>query len=147
MSCCRYEPWGRALRPVVPFVMVCLIFVSACSRTEPVPAPARDGLTQLDPRNPADAWLLEVQKKIHEIWRGNAPKGLPGTVVAGVTVRSDGELVGVEILESSGVVALDEYAVDAIRIAAPFPRFAASMGGEFKSFRTRFEYGDKLEEG
>lgn len=147
MSCCRNEPWGHALRPAVPLVLFCLICASACSTTEPLPAPARDGLTRLDPGDPGDAWLLEVQKRIHEIWRDNAPKGLPGRVVAGVTVRSDGELIGVEILESSGAIALDEYVVEAIRTAAPFPRFAASMTGEFKSFRTRFDYGDTPEEG
>ena len=135
------------LRYLVLELMVLLTVASACSKTESAkPGLGPDGLTRLDPGEPNDAWLIDVQKKIYETWLNNAPKGIPGRVVAGVTVGSDGHLLDIRILESSGVVALDEYAVEAIRTAAPFPRFSASMTGDVKSFRTLFDYG-KREEG
>ena len=136
------------LKSVVVLLSCCVAFAVACSRTEPAkPAAGTDGLTQLDPDAPGDAWLIDVQKRIYEIWQDNAPRGLPGQLVAGVRVGSDGQLLGVEILESSGVVALDEYAVEAIRTAAPFPPFPPSMAGEVKVFRTRFDYGEKPGQG
>ena len=135
-------------RGVLWLPILCLMLLSACSKTEPPkPEAGSEGLTRLDPDNASDAWLIAVQKKIYEIWRNNAPKGLPGKVVAGVTVQSDGQLLDIEILESSGVVALDEYAVEAIRTASPFPRFPPSMTEPFKSFRTRFDYGKNRAEG
>lgn len=108
------------------------------------PVTGPDGLTRLDRSKPKDVWLIHVQKKIFEIWSENAPRGLPGKVVAGVAVRSDGQLLNVRILESSGVVALDEYAVEAIQTAAPFPPFPPAMKDDIKTFRTRFDYGEKL---
>jgi TonB family protein len=134
------------LRCLVLELIVLLAVAAACSRTQSAPALGPDGLTRLNPDDPADAWLIDVQKKIYEIWRNNAPQGIPGKVVAGVTVGSDGQLLDIKILESSGVVALDEYAVEAIRNAAPFPRFLPSMTGDAKSFRTRFDYGANREE-
>jgi len=132
---------------VLPLICF-LALASACSRSGPAkPDLGADGLTQLDPDAPDDAWLIDVQRKIYEIWRNNAPRGLPGKVVAGVSVGSDGQLLEVKILESSGVVALDEYAVDAIRNAAPFPAFPPSMTVEVKAFRTRFDYGDNSQQG
>lgn len=135
-----------ALRRIVSILIVLLAMVSGCSKTDATkPEVGRDGLTRLDRNKPEDAWLINVQKKIYEIWLENAPRGLPGKIVAGVAVRSDGQLVNIRILESSGVVALDEYAVEAIRTAAPFPPFSPSMKIDVKRFRTRFDYGKKLE--
>jgi len=120
--------------------------LSGCSKKEPTePALSSDGLTRLDRSKPKDAWLIKVQKKIYQVWLENAPRGLPGKVVAGLAVRSDGQLLNIRILESSGVVVLDEYAVEAIRTAAPFPPFPPSMKSDVKAFRTRFDYGEKLE--
>lgn len=132
-------------RCIVAMLMALLAVTSGCSKKEPTnAATGPDELTRLDRNKPKDAWLIDVQKKIFEIWLENAPRGLPGKVVAGVAVRSDGQLVNVRILESSGVVALDEYAVEAIQTAAPFPPFPAAMKLEVKSFRTRFDYRRKV---
>lgn len=137
-----------SLRHVVLPLICSMALAVACSRTGPgKPDPGAGGLTRLDPDEPDDAWLIGVQQKIYEVWRNNAPRGLPGKVVAGVSVASDGRLLDVKILESSGVVALDEYAVDAIRTAAPFSPFPPSMPGDVKVFRTRFDYGDKPQQG
>jgi TonB family protein len=141
-------PERSPLRYLVLDLIILLAMACACSTTTPAkPGSDADGLTRLDPDEPNDAWLIDVQKEIYEIWLNNAPKGIPGRVVAGVTVGSDGQLLDVKVLESSGVLALDEYAVEAIRTAAPFPRFPRSMSGDVKSFRTRFDYGGKREEG
>jgi len=133
------------MRHIVSILVVLLAMASGCSKKETARLErAPDGLTKLDPNKPQDAWLIGVQQKIYEIWLENAPRGLPGKVVAGVVVRSDGQLLNVRILESSGVIALDEYAVEAIQIAAPFPPFPPSMRSDIKSFRTRFDYGEKV---
>ena len=46
-----------------------------------------------------------------------------GTVTLAFTIRSDGQLVGREVLESSGSTVLDEAAIATLERAAPFPAF------------------------
>jgi protein TonB len=65
------------------------------------------------------AYARAVMKKVRAT-RLKAGAG-KGTVVVGFTIAPDGSLASVQVLHSSGDVALDAVAVDHIRRSAPFP--------------------------
>ena len=65
-----------------------------------------------------------------------------------VTLKSDGTVVELQILESSGHAILDEAAKRIVRLSAPFAPFTGELAQKFDQIeiiRTwRFERGDRL---
>jgi protein TonB len=59
-----------------------------------------------------------------------ARAGQQGSVVAGVTLRRDGNLVSARILRSSGSSVIDDALLSGIRSAAPFPPLPAVFEGD-----------------
>jgi TonB family protein len=55
-------------------------------------------------------------------------------------VRKNGSLRKVEIVKSSGVRLLDSYIENAIRLAAPFPPFPATIGEDVLPISLDFRY-------
>ena len=65
------------------------------------------------------------------------PPGLVGTIVVVLVVNKDGTLRWLYLRQSSGVEALDQYVLNAIRLAAPFPappggRNGVTLTGTFR---------------
>jgi protein TonB len=97
----------------------------------------REGQVAIPLNKPPDAnhaeYFLKIKKAIEEHWsypRAAAEKGQSGQLVLEFTIRRDGNVL-VELVRSSGVDILDRYAVNAIKLSAPFPpipdRLADSM--------------------
>lgn len=70
-------------------------------------------------------------------------KGLYGATDLEIVIRSDGALVAVQVIKSSGHAALDDAAVRLVSQAAPYPPFSAAMrraGMEQMKFERRIDY-------
>lgn len=78
------------------------------------------------------AYLAAIRKRIEHFQRYPRyarENGIEGTTVLQFTIRRDGYLEEVRVLESSGFKMLDEAALTAIRDAAPFAPFPQSQSG------------------
>lgn len=78
------------------------------------------------------AYLAEWRRRVETVGNRYYPQaslryGIYGSLEMLVTVRSDGELEAIEILNSSGYAVLDEAAVRIVRLAAPFPPFSDAL--------------------
>jgi protein TonB len=78
------------------------------------------------------AYLAEWRQRVEEVGNQYYPQaslryGIFGDLRMLVTVRSDGQLEDVRILESSGFAVLDEAAIRIVRLAAPFPPFPEAL--------------------
>jgi len=78
------------------------------------------------------AYLAEWRQRVESVGNQYYPEaslryGIYGSLRLLVTVRSDGRLENIEILESSGHAVLDEAAIRILRMAAPFPPFPPEL--------------------
>lgn len=83
--------------------------------------------------NPVDAWYARVTGKIQLMKRYPAPaasKGQQDEVNVSIVVDRRGRLLTSHIEQSRGFALLDEATLDAVRLAAPFPRPPAEIGGD-----------------
>lgn len=96
-----------------------------------------------------DAW----RKKVERIGNLNYPEearrqGLYGNLRMRVLINRDGSLQEMRILESSGHKALDQAALNIVRLSAPFAPFSNELAAQYEQveiIRTwRFERGDRL---
>ncbi len=100
------------------------------------------------------AWYRdEWRKKVERIGNLNYPdearrRQIYGSLRLLVTVKSDGTIAELQILESSGQPVLDNAAIRIVRLAAPFAPFTGELATSFDQveiIRTwRFERGDRL---
>ncbi|WP_394559805.1 TonB family protein [Aquipseudomonas alcaligenes] len=100
------------------------------------------------------AWYRdEWRKKIERIGNLNYPdearrQRIYGNLRLAVTVKSDGTVVELLVLESSGHPVLDEAAKKIVRLSAPFAPFTGELAQKYDQveiIRTwRFERGDRL---
>lgn len=77
------------------------------------------------------SYFAKLKRQIEGVW--NYPqesryKGEEGQLFLIFTIRSNGELENIELLTSSGYARLDNEAVRAIRVAAPYPPFPKDWG-------------------
>lgn len=72
-------------------------------------------------------WRDRVEILGNVLYRRIAAQGHSGDVRLAVTVRSDGALMKVSLLRSSGHLQLDAAAIDTVRRAAPFPAFPPAL--------------------
>ncbi len=66
----------------------------------------------------------KIRRRIKENWiypREAGERGIGGQLVIEFAIRKDGRLQVVELKRSSGVPILDEYALNALKLAQPFP--------------------------
>jgi periplasmic protein TonB len=89
------------------------------------------------------SYLLHLKRKIQEVWvypRVAAQSGVAGQLTLEFLIARDGQLVGVNLLDSSGHSILDESAIAAIRSAAPYHKFPDRMKAKRLRIRANFIY-------
>ncbi len=89
---------------------------------EPIP------LNTKDPK--FNDYFERLRRAIKEKWsypREAAEKNVGGQLVLEFGIAKDGHLRFVELRRSSGVVVLDDYALNAVKLASPFPRIPDEM--------------------
>ena len=69
-----------------------------------------------------------------------ARKGQSGQGHLRFVLRKDGSVRTVEIIDSSGVMVLDRYIENAIRLASPFPPIPVSVGEDVIPISINFTY-------
>ncbi|MCQ4253189.1 energy transducer TonB [Stutzerimonas stutzeri] len=100
------------------------------------------------------AWYRdEWRKKVERIGNLNYPdearrQQIYGSLRMLVTIKRDGTIQELRVIESSGQPVLDDAAMRIVRLAAPFAPFTGELGQKFDQveiIRTwRFERGDRL---
>jgi len=90
------------------------------------------------------SYFIKMKRQIESVWqypKESQLRGEYGTLFLVFTIKSDGYLEGVQLINSSGYARLDNEAVRAINAAAPFAPFPKSWGGlERLNIRATFEY-------
>lgn len=89
------------------------------------------------------SYLLHLKQKIQGVWvypAVAAKSGLGGALTVEFSVSKDGELLYVNLLDSSGHTILDESAVKAIKAAAPYFPFPARMKAKRLRIKANFIY-------
>ncbi len=91
-------------------------------------------------------YIATAQKQVYEKWRGLAqtittPNARQPVIRFGI--NRQGQVVELEVVSSSGVAAIDQTAIQAIRSAAPFATLPEQLGGDVLSLSMQFEYQAK----
>lgn len=93
------------------------------------------------------SYFIKMKRQIESVWtypKESQYRGEYGTLFLVFTIKSDGYLEGVQLINSSGYARLDNEAIRAINAAAPFAPFPASWGGlEKLNIRATFEYSGR----
>lgn len=90
-------------------------------------------LTAVSARAAVDAaYLADWRSRVENVGNQYYPEaslryGIYGSLEMLVTVRSDGSLEGIQILQSSGYAVLDEAAMRIVRLAAPYSAFPEAL--------------------
>lgn len=89
------------------------------------------------------SYFTNLKRKIDGVW--NYPeesqiRGETGRLFLIFTIRSNGDLEDIELLNSSGYQRLDNEAIRAIKVASPFNPFPDSWDLEKLNIRASFEY-------
>ena len=103
-------------------------------------------------RDPGAYYMDSWRRKIERIGNQNYPaeasrQGVHGSLILRVTIKRDGALESVELVESSGHAVLDNAALRIVRLAAPYAPFTGDLMdfGVLEITRTwRFEPGDRI---
>ena len=94
-------------------------------------------ITSVSAQSTAEAYYLNAWRRhVESIGNVNYPSEARRLKVYGnlrmlVSIAADGSLQEVRVLESSGFPALDEGALNIVRLAAPFPPFSTEMRKSF----------------
>lgn len=89
------------------------------------------------------SYLLHLKQKIQGVWvypSSAARAGIGGSLTVEFSVSRNGELLYVNLLDSSGHAILDESALRAIRVAAPYFPFPPRMTAKRLKIRANFVY-------
>lgn len=89
------------------------------------------------------SYLLHLKRKIQAVWiypSAAARSGIGGSLTVEFSVARTGELLGVNLLDSSGHTVLDESAVKAIKSAAPYFPFPDRMRAKRLRIKANFIY-------
>jgi protein TonB len=88
----------------------------------------------LDTKDPHYSDYFQILKRqIQEKWsypREAGDRGIGGQLTIDFVIAKNGQLEAIELRRSSGVEILDRYALNAIKLAQPFPPFPDSLGKE-----------------
>ena len=112
--------------PVTASVMPPGLTMSAAASPQQAPMAARAALD-------ADyllQWQADIERFGNAYYRGLALRHGDGDVRLKVSIRSDGSLQQIDLLESSGSAALDRAAVDTVEKLAPFAPFPQALARE-----------------
>jgi len=89
------------------------------------------------------SYMYHLKQKIEGVWvypSSAARAGIGGRLIIEFSVARSGELLVVNLLDSSGQAILDEYAVRAIKSAAPYHPFPARLKAKRIRVRANFHY-------
>ncbi len=89
------------------------------------------------------SYLLHLKQKIEAVWVYPKPvskAGLGGNLTIEFALSKDGRLIGVNMLDSSGNELLDEAAMSAVRVAAPYHPFPPRIKTQRLRIRAKFIY-------
>ncbi len=89
------------------------------------------------------SYFLKLKRQIEGVWNypeASRMRGEQGELLLVFTIRSDGYLEDVKLLDTSGFRRLDDEAIRAIRVAAPFSPFPKSWELERLNIRAIFRY-------
>jgi len=85
----------------------------------------------LDTKDPKFSdYFEQLRRAIQQKWlypREAADKNIGGQLVLEFGIAKDGQLRFIELRQSSGVAVLDDYAMNAVKLASPFPRIPDAM--------------------
>ena len=98
----------------------------------------------LDDRQPDFLPYLErLKRRVYDVWsypQEAGELGLGGEVQLVFTLNKGGTLTSLRLVQSSGFHVLDNEAMRAIRVAAPYDPFPPKMGDEPINIRGSFQY-------
>ena len=137
-----------------------LTAVIAPPESEPRPAPVapqpEGGLTRVSAANPREffvsidargsvfaEYLAGWKARMERLGTLNFPsvsRGRAGNPVVEVAVAADGKLDSVRVTRSSGNGALDQAAVDLVRLASPFDPFPPAVRAQYDTLRFAYEW-------
>jgi periplasmic protein TonB len=89
------------------------------------------------------SYLLHLKRKIQAVWiypSVAAQSGIGGSLTLEFSIARTGELLGVNLLDSSGHTVLDDSAVKAIKSAAPYFPFPDRMRAKKLRIKANFIY-------
>lgn len=89
------------------------------------------------------SYMLHLKKKIEGVWvypSTAAKSGLGGSLAVEFSIAKDGQLLYVNLLDSSGHTILDESALRAIKSAAPYFPFPPRLQAKRLKIRANFIY-------
>jgi protein TonB len=89
------------------------------------------------------SYLLHLKQKIQGVWvypQVAAKSGIGGALAVEFSISKDGELLYVNLLDSSGHTILDESAIKAIRTAAPYFPFPPRLKAKRLRIKANFIY-------
>jgi protein TonB len=98
----------------------------------------------LDNREPKYVdYLALLKRRIERVW-GYPPQaaneGISGDLLLIFTLNKSGSLIDLRLIRSSGFPILDEAAIRAVKLAAPYDPFPAYMGTDPWNIRASFTY-------
>ncbi|MEW6347542.1 MAG: TonB family protein [Thermodesulfobacteriota bacterium] len=89
------------------------------------------------------SYLMHLKQKIEAVWvypKNASRSGVGGNLTVEFAVGKDGTLIGVNLLDSSGNEILDQAAMSAIRVAAPYHPFPPRIKTQRLRIRAKFIY-------
>ena len=89
------------------------------------------------------SYMLHLKRKIQGVWvypTAAASSGIGGSLSVEFSIAKNGELVYVNLLDSSGHTILDESAIKAIKSAAPYYPFPPRLHAKRLRIRANFIY-------
>jgi protein TonB len=89
------------------------------------------------------SYLLHLKRKIQAVWvypSVAAKSGIGGSLTVEFSIARTGELLGVNLLDSSGQTILDESAMKAIKSAAPYNPFPDRLRAKRLRIKANFIY-------
>lgn len=89
------------------------------------------------------SYLLYLKNKIQGVWvypSSAANAGIGGSLTVEFSISRNGELLSVNLIDSSGHAILDESAIKAIKVAAPYYPFPDRMRAKRLRIRANFVY-------
>jgi len=89
------------------------------------------------------SYLTGIKRKIELVWRYPevaATAGQQGKLELRFTIRKDGRLEDIRLIKSSGYPILDDEAISAVRLSAPFSPFPKGFNVERINIVATFEY-------
>lgn len=102
-----------------------------------------DSAALYGPKGPYDAYLVEIRRKIEDIW--NYPpeavsRKSEGSAVIRFTITASGKLAGYYVTSTSGSLILDEGALAVVRAAAPYAPLPAAFNLSRLHITATFSY-------